>query len=264
MIVGGSTSRSLPRAGLVALFARRHHVRHDRAMRAVPFAPMLLTLMAGGCEGPADVAVRVDEVLALSPPECVALRAAPLTGTTLLDIGFDSDTANSAIVALAFEVFGEDAAGTLITLTTSDVVFRGVLDSTPRRLGLMGVTSEQFGGEADIAFMTPIPREDAIALQGDDAVVASLRAPDDRMRIEVDVILEGSAQRIAEDSAPPAYAPRTIGSVATVRSEVFTLPIDLCVGCLVPRCANGEVALAREPNGVCVRGQDIALTCEAP
>ncbi len=234
-------------------------------MRAVVLAFACLTTGVASCTAPDAVTFRIVEALKLAPPECLGAAAQARDDVTLLDIGFDEANANNAHALLRLDLDDANDAGALITITTSETVLRGAPDGAPRRLGVSGGTANEAGGVAprDRVFATIVTSEDAVALQSDIAVVAALRGPDDRVRVDVDVVLEGflngTGPDIRDDEEarlPPPSAPNGV-----VRSPVFTLPLDLCVGCLLPRCAAGEVAVPVDEDGVCLRGQDAPFTC---
>jgi hypothetical protein len=110
-------------------------------------------------------------------------------------------------------------------------------------------TAAALSGElTDIAFVNVVIPEDATSLAREPAIAAALRSPSERVRVDVHVAVEANVSPYV----PPAGAPNVV-------SPFFTFPLDLCAGCLVPRCAEGETL---QYGGACFLGMDVPSTCE--
>lgn len=236
-----------------------HAMRDDRVMRIHALATSFALAVAGACAPDVDdITFRVVSSLALAPPTCIADVEVAREDVLLLDLGADAENANSAITVLHYETNDES-----LTVTTAEITVRGVGNGAAQRRGLMGVAVQpEPEVPLAVALVTPIARDEAANLQLDDDVTSTLLTPADRLRVDVEVVLEGAASRPvntnADDRCPPPLA--DVDGPAFVRSEPFRFAIDLCIGCLVPQCADGEMAVPADA-GVCVRGQDYPSVC---
>jgi hypothetical protein len=150
----------------------------------------------------------------------------------------------------------------VITFTTSEIFYstdadRGdelqlqnpgtpLNDNTARRIGVSGVAfneQTQLLSES-VVFTTGIAKEDAAALAAEPFVSAGLVNADSRVRVIVNMRLEGT----------------TTGN-ALVRTPLFPFGVDLCRGCLIPDCDDDEIAVPINDDGVCVRGQNDPFEC---
>jgi hypothetical protein len=228
-----------------------------------PSLPPIALLLVASCTAEDAVTFRVIDELKLAPPECLGAVAQPRDDVTLFDIGFDEASANSAAAILRLDLAAADAVDAALIVTTAESTMRGALDGVPRRLGVSNAAVNEAGQPPrDRVFVTLIAREDAVVLQGDADVRATVQSADDRMRVEVDVVLEGFVSGTGPDTNEVDRLPPPGGPHGAVRSPPFTVPVDLCAGCLVPQCAEGETLVPADV-GVCFPGQDEAFACRS-
>lgn len=152
----------------------------------------------------------------------------------------------------------------VITFTTSEIFFstdadRGdelqlqnpgtpLNDNTARRTGVSGVAfneQTQLLSES-VVFTTGISKEDAAALAAEPFISDGLVNADSRVRVILNVRLEG-----------------TTSGNALVRTPLFPFGVDLCRGCLIPQCDDNQIAVPVNADGVCVRGQNDPFECVA-
>lgn len=210
--------------------------------------------IAAGCEPAAVLEIR--STLELEPPECGIGEA---RGSTpfLLDIGADADAAHgfqivtqAALTVTHAElpyVFVGHQARTFFTFTEGGLIATPT-SAGPRISGIGGSAEAPSIPLAPIVDGTTVSltsvvvdavtREEAIVLQTEPGVVAALRSASDRLPLVAHIQFAGVAVGVIEQ--PDGNNDTDVSTILEVRSQLFEVPIDLCMGCLVPNCPAGE------------------------
>ena len=151
-------------------------------------------------------------------------------------------------------LFIADQARTFFTLPDGALVG----EETPRSpesariAALGGSTANQTRAPVGPLFVELVTSTDAVALREEPEVAARLTTVDERVRVEAHVQVRGFATGQEFNDGEPRPL------VLTAISQQFAVPIDLCIGCLVPTCEDNE----RLTGGGCFSGLDLASACE--
>lgn len=203
--------------------------------------------------------------LAVDPlDDCIA-ASGPREAAFLLDIGADPSVANAFGVFLQGElsILNTDQKHTFIpgeasTFFTFDEGSLG--DDLPRsrataRIGPTIASIINRGASAsptEPLFVAAVTREEAVALQTEPDIANALTTTSDRVQLVMHIEVAGVA--VAGDGSLIEGNP----SILDVVSKPFVASVELCIGCLVPTCVDGETLI----QGGCFGGLDVASVCQ--
>lgn len=202
--------------------------------------------LATGCAPEATVVLEAP--LEIDEARCVAgaRREGPVLFDLRRDAGFPLLLAFSIDVTNTDAPYGVLKADTLAWFSLeSEPIWLTPLPTSPataRRRG-QGTDFASDGGPVS-AFVVEVTSADVAALLND-PLASSLRTPADRLPLRMHIDVDAVVAPIDDVG----------GMLAAVSAGDLIVPIDLCVGCLVPDC-EGELTDAG-----CFRGVDLPSAC---